>query len=250
MRSLSLLIGVCLVGGIVAGGCAAPCGVFAPGIYGGLLPAGGPVIPGPCDPCDACECDDCDACAECGEACLPACCHTATCYPVPQWGPLTPLFAIFCWGYPETGCGDWYFGDWPMRPRGCEPCDQYGNWVGPWETAAHKEQAKLVGPTGLPLPTARDTVPSLGGCQTCSHRRAPVRAGNAMAASVSGGRSGRQAVQAPFERKGPGTSPLLSARPQAAGGSPRQSAACPNCGGTHPAAVAGRASGPSFPTVR
>jgi hypothetical protein len=93
------------------GGCTWPVGVSP-------LPA----LPCPCEPEDCSECSPCTACSA-GETC--GC-------PIPAWGPLSPLFAIFCWGYPDNGCGDLYFGDWPTQPRGCQPCDHWGNWVGPF----------------------------------------------------------------------------------------------------------------------
>ncbi len=175
--TLSLLTAV---GGIIVmAGCAAPCGVIGPSPCGPLLP-GSVISTFSVNYCDAevpCEQPACEPCGEISPA-------TTCCQPIPAWGPLSPLFAIFCWGYPDTGCGELYLGDWPLRPRGCEPCDHFGNWVGPW--------AKMEA-TGSYFATSAPATPELasnpttttGGCAVCQHRTAAGQNGLRSAATCA-----------------------------------------------------------------
>lgn len=174
--ALVLLSGFCCL--FAAGGCATPCGVVgaAPCGVGVFRPLAAPCSVDVCSPCEACEDPVCDACVD-------ACCGCACCYPVPMWGPLSPLFAIFCWGYPDNGCGEVYFGDWPGRPRGCEPCDHWGNWVGPWASARIGEEPFLSASGEIPADWPAEFQTLGGGCSGCGHsvqlghrRTTPARA--------------------------------------------------------------------------
>lgn len=236
MKSWALLA-MLLLGAFLSAGCAAPCGVIAPGacVPGGAL--------GPCDlPCGE-ECDCCDGCEPC-------CCGVAGCCPVPTWGPLSPLFAIFCWGYPDNGCGDWYFGDWPQRPRGLEPCDQCGNWIGPWH---HLSQVQPAGVNALPEVVAQsDPVaePNSSGCESCA-------AINGTRVQVSNSAKAAQSRQPVITRPNLGRGFLLGAKPGAKSqGSKRSvpsghfSRNCPRCGKVHTASVASRGPMPKAGLLR
>lgn len=60
----------------------------------------------------ACGCGKCgDGCHRCGR-------------PTPCW-----VLNLFC---RCAGCGEWYWNEWYNDPPRCaEPCDCYGNWIGP-----------------------------------------------------------------------------------------------------------------------
>jgi hypothetical protein len=78
-------------------------------------------------------------------------------------GPLTWLFAIFEYGYCDSGCGETYWGEFHSDPPDCcDPCDNCGNYIGP--------SPGLV-PGGSPVDGAGVEVPAGGGCNcgTASH---------------------------------------------------------------------------------
>jgi len=95
--------------------CGYRCGV-GPGICGS--PCGGEVT-GCATPT---TCGDCGACDDCIAEPAP-CCSPNACF-----GPgslFRPFFGC------NGGCGELYWSEWfSDPPEHCEPCDNYGNWVG------------------------------------------------------------------------------------------------------------------------
>jgi len=99
------------------------CGVATCGPVCG--PSCGPVCGPACGPVCGPACGP--ACDACGGPCDATCCDPC-CAPC---GPLSWLFAIFTCGYPDSGCGEVYWGDFHGDPPDCcDPCDRCGNWTG------------------------------------------------------------------------------------------------------------------------
>jgi hypothetical protein len=207
-----------------------------PGIAGyGYFP-GGPSIPPRLCTCEALTCEDlnCAAQSPCG-TCGPGegCCGC----PVPTWGPLSPLFAIFCWGYPDTGCGELYFGDWPTHPRGCQPCDHWGKWVGPFGPG---ETVQSFGDPGLPAdPVLANSSPPIpgGACTICDRQLPPPTQGyQTMASGLARNQTPSPSAGQPRFRKvssgGYALKPPGMPPPKA--GVPRtELVPCPSCGRYH-----------------
>ena len=106
--------------------CGPTCGL-ASGPARGLArgPACGPACGPTCGPaCDACG----GACGEVGCGPGPGPCASPCAGPC---GPLSWLFSIFTCGYPDSGCGEVWWGDFHGAPPDCcDPCDRCGNFTG------------------------------------------------------------------------------------------------------------------------
>ncbi|GEM_PF-1490777 len=87
--------------------------------------------------------------SECGPTlagyCGSACCAVVAGPQPPYWGPLTWLFNLLSCGYCGDGCGETYWGDW-VTWKSCEPCDHWGNWVGPDPLTAVPHQPSYTAP--------------------------------------------------------------------------------------------------------
>ena len=140
--SLAGSTGCGLVGCVLCSGgaCDAQCGVASGPVCGEPCgPVCGPACGPTCGPPAAAACEpECGGvpAGACEVPCGPAC---ATC------GPLTWVFNLFnasCWSTAECeiwdggcggcfgggGCGEIYCGD--CCEPGCDPCDQWGNYIG------------------------------------------------------------------------------------------------------------------------
>jgi hypothetical protein len=234
-----ILLLVCTMLLPVGSGCATCCGVVGCGpLLPGILPGPGTIV----TPCG----QPADSCSECEEICSTSACAC----PVPSWGPLTPLFAILCWGYPDAGCGEFYFGDWPMHPRGWEPCDSCGHWVGVVGEPMASAQVGLAkaGPPAEKgshlIDVKAEGIQAKAGCSTCPPATAAVHSvPRRVMAKPIGIRAGQQSVSSshrlPPQSAGLSTSTYPSPVPlqaRTAGMGTRirtELVACPQCGRPH-----------------
>jgi len=93
---------------------------------------------GGCGDCGCEECADCGtACHDAGPACddcAPDCgSDCGTCCGHPGGGKCSLFKRLWGGHCHEGGCGEVYWGDWHGEPADCccEPCDHWGNWIGP-----------------------------------------------------------------------------------------------------------------------
>lgn len=210
---------------VVGTGCACCWGIAGHGWPMGVSP----IAASPCN-CEELSCTQCSLCTDCSPA------STCGCQ-IPTWGPLTPLFAIFCWGYPDDGCGELYLGDWPTQPRGCQPCDHWGNWVGPFGSGEISQTFGdpdldpnlTVGPRSIGEPAE--------GCPVCDRT---ISSHPEMQPTKSPGLAPRHALvpsggHTYFRKVSSGGSSLRSPRitPPKSGLSQTELVPCPQCGRYH-----------------
>ena len=106
--------------------------------------------PSGCDSCWDPVLGSCDACGVCGGDCQG---HT----------PAQHLkHTLSC----SSGCGEIYWGDWINHPpNDCDPCDDWGNWIGPVDCAGPSCWESLA--SGWCNLFGYRTTGGKGGCQAC-----------------------------------------------------------------------------------
>ncbi len=210
---------------VVGTGCACCWGIAGHGWPKGVSP----ISASPCS-CEELSCTQCSLCTGCSPA------STCGCQ-IPTWGPLSPLFAILCWGYPDNGCGELYLGDWPTQPRGCQPCDHFGNWVGRFGSGEITQNFNDPTLVSNPILTSDLAGIPRERCSACDHPSPPQNRGyqdtpptlsrSQSSSPPMGQPHFRKVSSAGYTLKTPGSNPQGNGFPRT------ELVPCPQCGRSH-----------------